>query len=251
MYTPYKITLPIGVSSSVPLLLRLKRAFLLPFLFFLFLLPPPPNLSFSSALEANVLRLPFLQRHTLYWWQASGRSLSWSRTTTSATWINLCCITAGKLDQQRWCLCWRSTELDQVIRKVFLILYLVVLRCIVYPIFNLLAKEIPIFMQGQLTKINQTISDPPNRHLLVWHTIWSILCDICSRWRICFWFQDQHQKRDHPPFRSLCSVWPQNAHWHKKTLKTECVFFPPPGFFNTRKLPLTYLYNSTLALQKK
>ena len=37
----------------------------------------------------------------------------------------------------------------------------------------------------------------------------------------------------------------------KKTLKTECVFSPPPGFFNTRTLPLTYPTNSTLYPQKK
>ena len=36
-----------------------------------------------------------------------------------------------------------------------------------------------------------------------------------------------------------------------KTSKTECVFSPPPGFFNTRTLPLTSLTTSTLSLQKK
>ena len=34
-------------------------------------------------------------------------------------------------------------------------------------------------------------------------------------------------------------------------MKTNCVFFPPPGFFNAQILPLPYLTNSTLALQKK
>ena len=33
--------------------------------------------------------------------------------------------------------------------------------------------------------------------------------------------------------------------------KTECVFFPPPGFFNTCTFPLTDPTNSTLFLQKK
>ena len=32
-------------------------------------------------------------------------------------------------------------------------------------------KQIPICTQGQLTKINRTISEPPNRHLLVWYDI--------------------------------------------------------------------------------
>ena len=37
----------------------------------------------------------------------------------------------------------------------------------------------------------------------------------------------------------------------KNTSKTECVFFPPPGLFNARTIPITYLSNSTLDLQKK
>ena len=37
----------------------------------------------------------------------------------------------------------------------------------------------------------------------------------------------------------------------KKISKTECVFFLPPGFFKTQTLPLTYLTNSSLELNKK
>ena len=113
-------------------------------------------------------------------------------------------------------------------------------------------NQSPIFMQGQLIKINPKISEPPNQNLLVWHYIRSILHPLCRRRRICFWVQDRHRNRDHPPFWSLCSVWPWNARWHRrKKSKTELVFSPPPGFFNTLTLPLTYLTNSTLALQKK
>ena len=36
-----------------------------------------------------------------------------------------------------------------------------------------------------------------------------------------------------------------------KTSKTECVFSPPPGFFNTQTLLVTYLTNSILSLKKK
>ena len=37
----------------------------------------------------------------------------------------------------------------------------------------------------------------------------------------------------------------------KNTSKTECVLFRPPGLFNTQTLTLTYITNSTLALQNK
>ena len=36
----------------------------------------------------------------------------------------------------------------------------------------------------------------------------------------------------------------------KNSSKTECVFFPPPGFFNTKTLTLTDPTNSNLVLQK-
>ena len=34
----------------------------------------------------------------------------------------------------------------------------------------------------------------------------------------------------------------------KKTSKTECVFFPPPGFYNTLTIPLTSLTTSILSV---
>ena len=77
-------------------------------------------------------------------------------------------------------------------------------------------NQIPICTQGQLNKINWKISDPPTRYLLVWNSIPSIMHALCRRWRICFWIQDRHRKRDHPSFQSLRSVWPRNAHWHRK-----------------------------------
>ena len=58
--------------------------------------------------------------------------------------------------------------------------------------------------QGQLTKINRIISEPPTRHLLVWNAIQSIMHALCRQWRILFKIQDRHWKRDHPPFQSLC-----------------------------------------------
>ena len=63
--------------------------------------------------------------------------------------------------------------------------------------------------------------------------------------------QDQNRERDHPLFRSLCSVWPQNAHWHRKKLEDWMRIFLPSGFFNTRTPLLTHLANFTLSLQKK
>ena len=37
----------------------------------------------------------------------------------------------------------------------------------------------------------------------------------------------------------------------EKSTKTECVFFPTPGFFNTQTLLLTSLHTSTLSIHKK
>ena len=37
----------------------------------------------------------------------------------------------------------------------------------------------------------------------------------------------------------------------KTPSKTECVFSPPPGFFNTQTIPLTYLTTPTLSVHKK
>ena len=64
-------------------------------------------------------------------------------------------------------------------------------------------KKIPICTQGKLTKTNQTIREPPTRHLLVWHSIWFILNTLCRKRRIYFWIQEQHRKRYHPTFRPL------------------------------------------------
>ena len=91
-------------------------------------------------------------------------------------------------------------------------------------------KKIPICLQGKLTNINRTISDPSTRHLLVWKDILYILHAIYIRWRICFWIQEWHRKRDHPPFQSLHSVWPRNAHWHRKTPRGFNACFPAPRF---------------------
>ena len=54
--------------------------------------------------------------------------------------------------------------------------------------------------------------------------------DICRWWLVCFWIQEQHRKKDHPPSRSLFSVWPRNAHWHRKNLRILNVYFPSPRF---------------------
>ena len=92
-------------------------------------------------------------------------------------------------------------------------------------------KKIPIFTQRQLAKINQTISELPTWPFLVWHGILSILYALCKRWRICFWIQDQHRKRDHPPFQTLQSVWPCNVHWHRNhPLEYWMCIFPSPRF---------------------
>ena len=42
-------------------------------------------------------------------------------------------------------------------------------------------KQIPIFTQIQLTKINRTITEPQTRQLLVWHYIQYILHALCRR----------------------------------------------------------------------
>ena len=89
-------------------------------------------------------------------------------------------------------------------------------------------KQSPICTHGEPTKIKRTISEPPTRNLFVWHAIWSILHALCRWWRILFLVQDQHRKRDHPPFWSLRSVWPRNAHWHRNPpSKIEWVFSDP------------------------
>ena len=64
----YKITLPRGKSSSVPLLRSLRLVLLLPLFSFLFLFPPPTSLTFSAALDVSVLHFPFLKSLTMYWW---------------------------------------------------------------------------------------------------------------------------------------------------------------------------------------
>ena len=112
-------------------------------------------------------------------------------------------------------------------------------------------ERITIFKQRQLTKINQTTSDLPNRHLQIWHAIWYFMHNLCRRRLIPIWIQDWHQKRNRPLLRQLCQVWLQNAHWHKeKSLKIEWIFFLPAGFFSTITSLPTDLTNWTLALQK-
>ena len=42
-----------------------------------------------------------------------------------------------------------------------------------------------------------------------------------------------------------------NIRTGKTPSKTECVFYPPPGFFKTRTIPITSLTTSTLSIQNK
>ena len=80
------------------------------------------------------------------------------------------------------------------------------------PVIN----KIPICTQGQLTKINRTISEPPICQLLVSNSLRYILNALCRWRRICFWILDQNWKRDDHPLQPLRSFWPQHAHWHRK-----------------------------------
>ena len=83
-------------------------------------------------------------------------------------------------------------------------------------------------------------------------TLFDIFCMLYVDDGAFFWIQDRHRKRDHPPHWLICLVWTRNSHWNKTNpSNTECVLFSSPGFFNAWTIPLNYINNSTLDLQKK
>ena len=185
MDKPYKITLPRGVSSPVTLLQILKGVLIF------------SNSSLSSSsyphhLTCNFLT-PLYQRPPLNFYAKActvlltgiGRTLIPGQHThlyhLDQPWHYNCRKTILVKDDSsdEAPLSW--IKLSAPFSLSCILLYSGV-SYILY--FVCQQRKSKFFMQGQLTKINQTISEPPTQHLLDWDNIQFILHALCRRRRI-------------------------------------------------------------------
>ena len=110
-------------------------------------------------------------------------------------------------------------------------------------------KQIPIFAQGQLTNINQAISDPPTG-TFSYGMLFDLFCMLYVDNRALFFEYSTNIEKGITLLSDQFSRFGLEMHigTRKKNSNTECVFSLPPSFFNTKILLLTSLTTFTLYL---